>query len=122
MLSSRRGNLNDSVMTPACHSQEWSAARAQQAFTRARSWLMMCPPTIQCPQTMLRSGPLIRLTRPEAARLHRMTAIEPRGIRTLADLQAYGSRCKAHYCGRSAETRFLHWLIDRELAQLTVPG
>ena len=83
---------------------------------------MMGLPTIHFLDTMLRSGPLIRLTRPEAARLQRITAIEPRGIRTLADLKAYGYRCKAHYWGRSADTRFLHWLIDRELAQLRVPG
>lgn len=67
---------------------------------------------------MLRSGTLIRLTRPEAARLTRITAIEPRGICTIQDLQAYARRCKAHYWGNSDDTRFLHWLIDRELEQL----
>jgi hypothetical protein len=36
------------------------------------------------------------------------------GIRTLAELDAYIARCKAHYWGVSRETQFLHWLIDSE--------
>ena len=38
---------------------------------------------------MLRSGNQLRLTRPERARLARITAIEPGSIRSVADLQAY---------------------------------
>ena len=66
---------------------------------------------------MLRYGPHIRLTRPEAERLHWLTDIEPVDIRSQADLDAYVARCKAHYWGRSRDTQFLHWLIDREYAQ-----
>ena len=66
---------------------------------------------------MLRYGPHIRLTRPEAERLHWLTDIEPVDIRSPADLDAYVARCKAHYWGRSRDTQFLHWLIDREYAQ-----
>ncbi len=57
----------------------------------------------------------IRLTRPEVARLHRITGFEPVGVRTRSDLEAYVSRCKAHYWGVSRETQYLHWLIDREI-------
>lgn len=67
---------------------------------------------------MLRCGDQVRLTRPEAARLARITAIEPGCIRTLSELQAYVRRCKAHYRGCSEDARFLHWLIDRELQSL----
>lgn len=67
---------------------------------------------------MIRLGTHIRLTRPEAKRLFRLTDIEPLGIRTPADLDAYVARCKTHYWGRSRDTQFLHWLIDRERARL----
>jgi hypothetical protein len=67
--------------------------------------------------TMLRLGSSIRLTRTEHARLHYLTDIAPEGIRTRADLRRYAARCKAHYAGSSEDTRFLHWLIDLELAR-----
>ena len=44
---------------------------------------------------MLRSGNQLRLTRPERARLARITAIEPGSIRSVADLQAYVRRIGA---------------------------
>ena len=47
-------------------------------------------------------------------RFVKITALDPAGIRTLADFETYVSRCKAHYWGTSPETRFLQWLIDRE--------
>ncbi|WP_425259185.1 hypothetical protein ACPOLB_27100 [Rubrivivax sp. RP6-9] len=68
---------------------------------------------------MLRSGNQLRLTRPERVRLARITAIEPGSIRSVADLQACVRRCKAHYRGQSDDTRFLHWLIEREVQSLT---
>ncbi|MDO8943164.1 MAG: hypothetical protein Q7U75_08255 [Desulfobacterales bacterium] len=67
--------------------------------------------------TMIRLGSQIRLTRREVERFLKITDIEPVGIRTFDDLEAYIARCKAHYWGVSKETRFLHWLIDREAAQ-----
>lgn len=67
---------------------------------------------------MIRLGTHIRLTRAEIDRLFRLTDIEPVGIRTRADLDAYVARCKAHYWGHSRDTQFLHWLIDRERARL----
>jgi hypothetical protein len=70
--------------------------------------------------SMIRLGTHIRLTRPEAERLFRLTDIEPVDIRTAADLDAYVARCKAHYWGRSRDTQFLHWLIDHERARLDV--
>ena len=69
------------------------------------------------PPTMIRLGPQIRLTRREVERFAKITDIEPVGIRTRDDLDAYIARCKAHYWGVSNETRFLHWLIDREYTQ-----
>lgn len=66
---------------------------------------------------MIRLGSHIRLTRREAERFKTITDIEPAGIRTVGDLDAYVARCKAHYWGVSNETRFLHWLIDHEVAQ-----
>lgn len=63
---------------------------------------------------MIRLGQQIRLTRREVQRFTRITAIEPVGIRTPVDLDAYIAQCKAHYWGSSKETKFLHWLIDRE--------
>jgi hypothetical protein len=69
---------------------------------------------------MIRLGTHIRLTGPEVERLFRLTDIEPVGIRTRADLDAYVERCKAHYWGHSRDTQFLHWLIDQERARLDV--
>lgn len=63
---------------------------------------------------MIRLGHQIRLTRREVERFNKITTIEPVGVRTLADLEAYVARCKAHFWGTSRETQFLHWLIDRE--------
>ncbi len=63
---------------------------------------------------MLRSGNQIRLTRREAEIFKEITDIEPAGIRTLDDLQAYIASCKRHYHGTSYATRFLHWLIDEQ--------
>lgn len=71
---------------------------------------------------MIRLGTRIRLTQREVERFTKITAIEPVGIRTLADLDAYVSRCKAHYWGVSRQTRFLHWLIDREHEQCVGRG
>jgi len=66
---------------------------------------------------MIHLGSQIRLTRPEVGRFSRITGILPVGIRTVGDLETYIARCKAHYWGVSKETRFLHWLIDREVAR-----
>ena len=66
---------------------------------------------------MIRLGSQIRLSRREVERFLKITDIEPVGIRTLDDLEAYIARCKAHYWGVSRETQFLHWLIDREYHQ-----
>lgn len=66
---------------------------------------------------MIRLGAQIRLTRREVERFRKITDIEPVDIRSLDDLESYIARCKVHYWGVSEETRFLHWLIDREYAQ-----
>lgn len=65
-------------------------------------------------RTMIRLGQQVRLTRREVERFTKITGIAPVGIRTLAELDAYIARCKAHYWGGSRETQFLHWLIDSE--------
>jgi hypothetical protein len=66
---------------------------------------------------MIRLDQQVRLTRREVERFTKITAIAPVGIRTLAELDAYIDRCKAHYWGVSHDTQFLHWLIDREYQQ-----
>lgn len=66
---------------------------------------------------MLRLGFHIRLTRPEIERLRWLTDIEPVGIRTLVELDAYVAKCKRHYWGTSSDTQFLHWMIDEEVAR-----
>jgi hypothetical protein len=63
---------------------------------------------------MLCLGQHVRLTLREIERFTKITGIAPVNVRSLADLEAYVERCKAHYCGLSRETQFLHWLIDRE--------
>lgn len=66
---------------------------------------------------MIRLGHHVRLTVREVERFTKITGITPLEVRTLADLEAYVARCKAHYWGVSRETQFLHWLIDREYQQ-----
>jgi hypothetical protein len=63
---------------------------------------------------MLRLNQQVRLTRREVERFVKITDLPPENIRTLADFDAYIASCKAHYWGVSNDTRFLHWLIDRE--------
>lgn len=67
---------------------------------------------------MIRLGNHIRLTRTEIARFTKVTGFVPADVKTLDDLDAYILRCKRHYWGFSKETRFLHWLMDRERAAL----
>lgn len=64
---------------------------------------------------MLRLGNRIRLTRQEVERFTLITGFEPVDVKTLDDLDAYITRCKQHYWGRSEATRFLHWWIDQEV-------
>lgn len=63
---------------------------------------------------MLRLGNRIRLTRREVERFNEITGFEPVAVKTLAQLDTYVAACKQHYWGVSRETRYLHWLIDRE--------
>lgn len=66
---------------------------------------------------MLRLGNHIRLTSSEVARFTYITGFAPNNVKTLADLDAYIAQCKCYYWGHSRDTRFLHWLIDREYAR-----
>lgn len=63
---------------------------------------------------MLRLGNQIRLTRKEVERLTKITGFQPLDVKTLDDLDAFVESCKRHYWGASEDTRFLHWLIDKE--------
>lgn len=63
---------------------------------------------------MLRLGNHIRLTRKEVERFTKITGFEPVNVKTLDDLDAYITDCKRYYWGVSNDTRFLHWLMDRE--------
>lgn len=64
---------------------------------------------------MLRCGTQIRLTRREVERFNEITGFEPVNVKSLDDLYAYVKECKVYYWGTSDDTRFLHFLIDREL-------
>jgi len=63
---------------------------------------------------MIRLGNKIRLTSKEVERFMEITGFKPVGVKTLDDLDAYIKQCKRYYFGVSEETRFLHWLIDKE--------
>ena len=63
---------------------------------------------------MLRLGSHIRLTPSEIERFTEITGFKPVDVKTVDDLDAYVEQCKRHYWGVSEDTRFLHWLIDRE--------
>ena len=63
---------------------------------------------------MLRLGNCIRLTRKEVERLTKISGFEPVNVKTLDDLDAFVAQCKCYYWGASQDTRFLHWLIDKE--------
>lgn len=62
----------------------------------------------------IRLGNHIRLTGTDIARFTKITGFVPVNIKTLDDLDVYVGQCKRHYWGVSKDTRFLHWLIDRE--------
>ena len=66
---------------------------------------------------MLRGTHTVRLTRREVERLTWITGFEPIDVRTVDDLERYVQACKRHYWGISDDTKFLHWLIDREMVR-----
>lgn len=66
---------------------------------------------------MIRLGNHIRLTPREVARFTQITGFAPDDVKTVDDLDAYIARCKRFYWGTSDDTRFLHWLIDKERAR-----
>lgn len=63
---------------------------------------------------MIRLGKHIRLTRKEVERFTKITGFKPVNVKTLDDLDAYIGQCKRHYWGVSKDTKFLHWLMDKE--------
>lgn len=63
---------------------------------------------------MIRLGNRIRLTSREVERFTEITGFKPVGVKTFDDLDAYIEKCKRFYFGVSEDTRFLHWLIDKE--------
>lgn len=63
---------------------------------------------------MIRLGNQIRLTGREVERFTAITGFVPTGVKTFDDLDAYIGECKEHYWGVSKDTKFLHWLMDRE--------
>lgn len=64
---------------------------------------------------MIRLGQRIRLTQLEVERFTQITGFTPANVKSLDDLADYIAGCKRYYWGTSDETRFLHYLIDREL-------
>jgi hypothetical protein len=71
---------------------------------------------------MIRSGNTIRLTRREIERFGDITGFCPTGVKSVQDLDAYIARCKQHYWGVSDDTKFLHWLLDRERSRCFLKG
>lgn len=63
---------------------------------------------------MLKLGNNIRLTSREIERFTEITGFAPVNVKTIDDLNAYIEDCKHYYWGVSEDTRFLHWLIDKE--------
>ncbi len=63
---------------------------------------------------MLRLGNTIRLTSREIERFTEITGFVPVNVKTLDDLQQYVKESKKHYWGVSDDTKFLHYLIDKE--------
>ena len=63
---------------------------------------------------MIQLGAQIRLTRREVERFTTITGFVPLNVKTLDDLDAYVAQCKRFYWGKSKQTKFLHWLIDKE--------
>lgn len=63
---------------------------------------------------MIRLGDRIRLTSREVERFTLITGFAPEAVKSIHDLDAYIARCKRYYWGTSEDTRFLHWLIDKE--------
>lgn len=70
---------------------------------------------------MIRLNDQIRLTRKEIEVFTKITDIEPVGIRTLDDLEAYVARCKAHYWGGGGTNRVCP-LADRPGIPAVSPG
>ncbi|HEY8102687.1 MAG TPA: hypothetical protein VIF82_18260 [Burkholderiaceae bacterium] len=66
---------------------------------------------------MLRLGNHIRLTPREIERFTTITDFAPVDLKTLDELDAYIKKCKRYYWGTSSDTKFLHWLIDKEYAR-----
>lgn len=66
---------------------------------------------------MIRLGNHIRLTSREVERFTLITGFVPDSVKSIEDLDAYITCCKRYYWGTSEDTRFLHWLIDKEYAR-----
>ena len=67
---------------------------------------------------MVRLGNKIRLASKEIERFTIITGFAPGEVKTIEDLDCYIEGCKRFYWGVSDETRFLHWLIERERFRL----
>ena len=63
---------------------------------------------------MLRLGNTIRLTSREIERFTEITGFVPVNVKTPDDLRRYVRKCKKYYWGVSDDTKFVHYLIDRE--------
>lgn len=66
---------------------------------------------------MIRLGKHIRLTSREVERFTLITGFVPEAVKSVEDLDSYVTYCKRYYWGASDDTRFLHWLIDKERAR-----
>ena len=83
----------DIAVIPCCHWVTLQKFFAPASVLEHRACVLRQHGTQEV-DAMIRLGPQIRLTR-KIQQLHWLTDIEPVGIRTLADLEAYVAKCKA---------------------------
>lgn len=69
---------------------------------------------------IIRFGQRIRLTSREVERLARITGFEAVGVKSIDDLTAYVSQCKACCADGTKKTAILQWLLDEEASRCLV--
>ena len=69
---------------------------------------------------IIRFGQRIRLTSREVERLTRITGFETVGVKSIDDLTAYVSQCKACCADGPKDAAILQWLLDEEASRCLV--
>ena len=69
---------------------------------------------------MIRFGQRIRLTSREVERLARITGFEAVGVKSIDDLTAYVSQCRACCADGPKDAAILQWLLDEAVSRCLV--